>query len=351
MSLVEHEVSPKQVAANQSNGRKSTGPRTPAGRARVALNALKTGAYAKGTSVLRKTLLKMGENPEDQEQLARDLMDSWQPDDTMQAIVVQVIADKTWDMLQLRGIRREAQLTAFEIGQIEGEREQLLARRWRPNCPPLEGAEPPMWLAEDRPSKFHAIFEILDHFQQWSENGEYPAELKREMPILYGKYHSLAGERIWRLFTDLFSGKDQQAAEKARLELPQWIAQERRDVQLEQDLYRRQSELEARGPRLSEEQVSVKEAALQRQIAEQIRLLLQLKSKRSLWPAQFEAVAAAETASVAGHGAGRGGVAESVDGPQAKPSEGEGTVAAGPVTAEKVAEGGTKPSSGLESTT
>jgi len=63
MSLVGHEVSPRQVAANQSNARKSTGPKTPDGKARVSLNALKTGFYAKGANALARNLAKEWRGP------------------------------------------------------------------------------------------------------------------------------------------------------------------------------------------------------------------------------------------------------------------------------------------------
>ncbi|MGO9269381.1 MAG: hypothetical protein ACLQOO_03840, partial [Terriglobia bacterium] len=46
MSSVEREMTPAQIAASQANGKKSKGPTTPEGKARVSLNALKTGAYA-----------------------------------------------------------------------------------------------------------------------------------------------------------------------------------------------------------------------------------------------------------------------------------------------------------------
>jgi hypothetical protein len=47
-------------------------------------------------------------------------------------------------------------------------------------------------------------------------------------------------------------------------------------------------------PSVSDEQVAAKQAALNRQIAEQIRLLLQLKSKRYLWGSEPEAAEPAD---------------------------------------------------------
>jgi len=355
MSLVEHEVSPRQVAANRSNAQHSTGPKTPDGKARVSLNALKTGIYAKGANALRETLLKSGEDPQEQEQLTHDLMESWQPDDTMQAIMVQTIADKTWDMLQLRGVRREIELTALEISQIQTQRQKLLSRRWLPGCPVVDKKEQGLWLAKDSGSKFKTIFDILDDLQRWFENKECPDEYPQAMFDLYGKCPSLAGERIRLLFIQFFDPDDEAGAEKAGLELPQWFAQERRDVQLEQELYRRESALRAQGPNLTEEQVAAKEAALQRQIAEQTRLLLQLKSKRSLWPAQFQGVEAATGAGAAGAGPGTvrtvgtvGTLTGSEDGSPTNAPKGEETVAGGSVSEKNAQEGRSKPSSCLE---
>jgi hypothetical protein len=352
MSLVDRKVSPRQVAANQSNAQHSTGPKTPEGKARVSLNALKTGAYAKGEDALRQILLKSGEDPQEREQVERDLMASWQPDDTMQAIMVQGIADKTWDLLQLRGLRRQSQLTALLIDQIQTQQRQLLSRRWLPGCPTVKKEAQGLWLAKDSGSKFKTIFDILDDLQKWFENYECPDEYPQAMRDLYGECPSLAGERIRLLFIQLFDTDEEGAAEKAALELPKWIAQERRDVQQEQDLYRREWELRTKGPNVTAEQVAAKEAALERQIAEQIRLLLQLKSKRSLWPSQFEA---GETAAGGGAGAQAGTVAQSEDGSQGKgPQEngkGNETVAGDPVAAENAQKGQSKPSGSVESAT
>jgi len=80
MSLVERESTPAQVAANQANGKKSKGPTTPEGKARVSLNALKTGAYAKTDRARRELMLRRGENPDDFEQLHQEFTEEWRPE-------------------------------------------------------------------------------------------------------------------------------------------------------------------------------------------------------------------------------------------------------------------------------
>jgi len=255
-------------------------------------------------------------------------------------------------MLQLRGLRRESQLTDLLLGQIQTERQQLLARRWLPGCPAVRKEDQGLWLAKDSGSKFKSIFDTLDDLQEWFENRECPHEYPQVMGALFGECPSLAGEKIRLLFIDFF-GDDEAAAKAAGLELPKWIAQERRDVQQEEDLWRREWELRSKAPSLTAEQLSAKEAVLERQIAEQTRLLLQLKSKRSLWPSQFEA---GEATAGARAGIQAGTVAQSENGSNGKGSKekdsrGEETVAGGQTEAENVQKGQTKPPGHVESIT
>ncbi len=283
MSLVERESTPARVAASQANGKKSKGPKTPEGKARASLNSLKTGAYAKTDNVTRQIMLRRGEDPAFYDQLQLELTEGWQPEDLMQAMAVKSIAEKTFDKASLRAAWMESQLTALQVGQIQEQRRQLLARRWLPGTATPATRDQPLWLEKDRPNKFKRMFDLLDLLQKWFEARVCPDEYPETMRELYGEYHSLAGEKIRLLFIDFF-GDDEAAAEKAAQELPKWIAQERRDVEQERDLYRREKDLtRSAGPALVEEQVARKEAALERQIGEQTRLLLQMKLKRSQW--------------------------------------------------------------------
>ena len=107
---------------------------------------------------------------------------------------------------------------------------------------------------------------------------EYPAV----MGELYGEFPTLAGQQIRAWFVRLFE-EDETQCQQARQELPKWIAKEKNEVEEDRELYRRELALRVYdSPRTREEQVAAQEAALERQIAEQTRLLLHLKSKRSL---------------------------------------------------------------------
>jgi len=287
MSTAHHEVSAQQVAANQSNAQKSTGPRTPEGKARVALNAIKHGAYAKADHVRRQIMARRGEDPAEYEQLHQDLVDSCQPDDALQAMVVKTIGDKAWQKLQLRRAFMDRQLGSLQLTQARFERRQHAARRW-----PVGGyprADQGLCGSKDSPEKFEQILEHLDRLQEWFEQETCPDEYPGVMGALYGEFPTLAGQQIRAWFIQFFE-EDEAKIQEAREELPKWIAKEKRDVLQDRELYHRELALRSYdGPGMPEETVMAREAVLERQMTEHTRLLLQLKSKRSLWGSDSEA--------------------------------------------------------------
>jgi len=290
-------------------------------------------------------MLRKGQDPTQYDQMHEDLAEAWQPVDVMQGLLVKSIADKEWDKLQLRSAWLESQMAGLEAAQVQAERRQLLARRWLPGAQSTGGVRAGLWQAQDSSSKFAEITEILGCLQNWFENETCPDEYPDAMQALYGDCPSRAGEKIRELFMQLFE-EDEAAREKARQELPQWIAQERRDVQQERELYQRERALKKKGgPKLVEEQVEAKEAALDRQIAGQTRLLLQLKSNRALERSRSEADETAPAQEKPGTRAdgGEKSAATGVNGAE--------TVACGPVVIQTASEGQTKPLDTLESST
>ena len=334
MSLVDRESTPARIAASQANGKKSQGPITPEGKARVSLNALKTGTYAKSERALREIMVRKGEDPDDFEQLHQGLTEEWQPEFVTEAMLVKTIAEKGFDKAQLRAAWMESQLNSLRVAEIQEQRRQLLRRRLRPGCISAPERRAPLWQANDSLAKFKEIFDILDEVQRWFDDREYSDMFPEAMQKLYGEDdHSEAGEMIQTLFIDLF-GDDKEAAAKAEAELPKWIEQERSDVERERELYRREREIKAKPNwNLSEEQVAKKEAALEKQIREQTRLLLQLKAVRSQRCGPSDAAPAPERASsgqpaIPTAGATGPGTTESAAAPLEQKGAFEGAVAA-----------------------
>ena len=86
----------KQIEANQLNAQKSTGPKTPEGRAAVRLNAIKHGLNA-------QTLVLPGENPEDFEELFQALEAEHDPSTPTEQMLVVQLAMASWRLLRIYG--------------------------------------------------------------------------------------------------------------------------------------------------------------------------------------------------------------------------------------------------------
>jgi hypothetical protein len=94
-------ASEKQTEANRANARRSTGPRTAAGKARTSRNAIKHG-------LLGRHLLLERESAEDYDALLNGLIDSHQPVDTAEALLVEKMAIALWKMRRLHAVETAA---------------------------------------------------------------------------------------------------------------------------------------------------------------------------------------------------------------------------------------------------
>jgi hypothetical protein len=92
-------ATPAQVAANQANSQDSTGPKSPAGKARSSRNSFKHGLYA-------KDLVLPGEDPAELDQLRASLRAEHQPANTTEEMLVNDLAENFWRIRRMR--EREA---------------------------------------------------------------------------------------------------------------------------------------------------------------------------------------------------------------------------------------------------
>ena len=102
-------ISPRKLAANQENALRSTGPRTPEGKARVRHNALKHGLLAK------EVIVPVGDEQEKRAEFDLFLDDLWQhyaPIGPIEAMLVDRIAVAYW---------RLRRATRAEVGELRLE--------------------------------------------------------------------------------------------------------------------------------------------------------------------------------------------------------------------------------------
>ena len=103
--------SDKRIAANRANATRSTGPRTPEGKHKSSLNAVKHGLTAQ-SSVLP------GEDPEHLEALSNSFMKQLKPRGVVQRIIAERIVSITW---KLRRVARAEEAVAREMRARGGE--------------------------------------------------------------------------------------------------------------------------------------------------------------------------------------------------------------------------------------
>jgi len=100
----------RQIEANRQNALKSTGPRTPEGKAASSMNALKSGLDAKSQHV-------PGESREEFAQLQQDYFERYAPTAPEQRFLLDTIIRNEWLLRRLH--RVEGELWAFHARQAE----------------------------------------------------------------------------------------------------------------------------------------------------------------------------------------------------------------------------------------
>ena len=105
-------ISDKQLAANRANAQKSTGPRTPEGRARSAQNARKHGFTASTFSVVRLEAL------DEVDRLKADLIAVYQPVNSQELFAIERIALAQHDLLRV---------SRLEVGLFTAALDETLA--------------------------------------------------------------------------------------------------------------------------------------------------------------------------------------------------------------------------------
>jgi len=84
-------ASKKQTAANRRNARKSTGPKTPEGKAASSMNAVRHGLHA-------RTVILRGETQADFDEIVNGLQDEYQPQSISEQDLVNQAAMAQWKL-------------------------------------------------------------------------------------------------------------------------------------------------------------------------------------------------------------------------------------------------------------
>src|SRR5215211_1634018 len=106
-------TSEKQSQANRRNALKSTGPKTPEGKAAVRHNALRHG-------LLSRDVLLPGEDEDALRELGERLWNELQPVGALESLLVIRVISSTWRLQRLG--RVEAGIFAYELSEVRAIR-------------------------------------------------------------------------------------------------------------------------------------------------------------------------------------------------------------------------------------
>src|SRR3989441_9860844 len=113
----------KQIESNRRNALKSTGPKTPAGKAAVSMNSLRHGLRA-------RTVVLPGENREEFNQLCDDLERDWRPKSRTAQFYLEQMAVSQWKLTRME----VAEAGIFKESLSAKEQLPLLDRLWQAQC-------------------------------------------------------------------------------------------------------------------------------------------------------------------------------------------------------------------------
>src|ERR1700736_1565274 len=113
----------KQFEANRRNALRSTGPKTPEGKAAVSMNSLRHGLRA-------RTVVMPGENREEFNQLCDNLEVEWSPQSRTEQFYVEQMAVSQWKLIRLE----VGEVNLFKDTDSAKNQLPLLDRLWQAEC-------------------------------------------------------------------------------------------------------------------------------------------------------------------------------------------------------------------------
>ncbi len=312
MSLVHQPLTPESLAARRQNSQKSTGPRTPQGRRRVALSFLYL--VAPGRS-LRRSMRALGESPRRFKRLLAELVASHQPATPSETMLVEDLAALRWQRWRCERARTGRlawQREQLERAELRRDIEENRALTFDPEALRLHGLRS----APECETNYAEVMNLLDQAEEEIEKGDYTTSLPGLLRTLYGDQPTTRGAALQSLVAelnrpDVVSGFTEQR--KAALRIG--IAQDAYAVVREYNCFTRQqtdvtpllreSSLAPAGVDLH--QLAREVCSLDRQIERKIKLLAELqKPRRAGLDHPPTNSAAAETAALGPEARGEG---------------------------------------------
>jgi hypothetical protein len=317
MPVFTRTVTEKRQAANRAAAARSTGPRTEEGKRRSSFNSFKHGLYATQDGIIRQAFTRAGLDPVQYDQLHQSLAASLQPQDAVQALLVEDLTRLYWLKNLSQRALAEWQARQGELFQFQCQKRQFEGQRYEPVVDDLKREVEGCMGVKPCPEKFEDLYRLLGYLDdlarhaQWDKpkgpdtlGAEFKNQLTEEETWLWppgsnghlvdlllrdiyrGKF-TWIGKQIQALFADC--AEDRASADDPRVsELRELIRLERAQVADEDRLYQtgrvraNTDPLSLSNPVLLPaskfwQDMTNQEAAFDRQIASKLNLLMKLR--------------------------------------------------------------------------
>ena len=283
-------LTPRQLESRRENARKSTGPRTAAGKRRVALNALKYGYYT-GPNTMEQSMVQLGEDPREFHAFRLQLIASRQPADAVERMLVEDIVMLAWKKRRINRAQQGLQLRNLEMLELARHRQALEVGRETADISQDEVLKSGLRRAARSPARFGETLSHLEFLKALVARGDFSQDISAAITLLYGETATLRGAQIAQSYIELGEQgveSEEQRALAASLKIA--IEEEIRDVMEEYVLFLQEHvhispalRDSALAPFHPEWTAIVRhEYTLDRSIERKIRLLDQIQSARRL---------------------------------------------------------------------
>ena len=177
-----------QIAANRRNSKRSSGPRTEAGKSSSRRNALKHGMTS------AKLILIEGEDENDFFDLRQAIFERFEPQDAIEISYADKLADTMWRM------KRPGRFEALLIEQtklIEQRRESENDPLYLgfPGLPPIQASEEETEEVDQEGNRLGRAIGAMLAGEQLARIWRYEAHLVRQARMLAAELHQLISER------------------------------------------------------------------------------------------------------------------------------------------------------------
>ncbi|MGH9430284.1 MAG: hypothetical protein ACRD3T_01945 [Terriglobia bacterium] len=276
--------SPAQSAASRANGLKSKGPKTPAGKEIVSLNALKDGTTARSaTRPLWQAMVDLGEDPGRYRSMLRDVMRSYPPRNPLELKMCEEITRLLLKSERVQQAQEAKLVRTYQKLEIAREKHlREIERNASYDALQTEVLETGLRRAPNSPAKFSEAMTCLERLRDRVAAGDFSDQT--ELNALYGANPTFRGAGIINAFRALAERPDDgELVASLRL----MLLEEMRDVAAEHQLYYREHveisramRLECLVPAADREflQLQRQENAVHRQLERKIKLLLMLQA-------------------------------------------------------------------------